>query len=225
MRAFLPLAALILLAACAARPERPARPLTASPGEVVAAEVALGRLARAKGQFTALRETAAREAELFVPNRVQALAWLNDRPDPPKAERWQVGRVYLSCDGRTAATTGSTTLADGAPGMFTAIWAKDEGGRWVWLLAHGQRLGQPRPLPDPIESRIAACIGKPNAPLTAPMEDEDLKVGFSRDQSLRFASAVRPDRSRRIEVSIWTGDRFETVILDEVAGSAAGAGG
>ena len=217
--------ALLSLTACAAKApppepivERGGKPyqFTAAPGDVVAAEIAFARMAQDKGQWTAFRETADKSAEMFVPHRVLAHDWLKGRADPPQSVRWQVAKVVMSCDGRFAASTGSATMPDGSHGVYTTVWAKSPQGQWVWLLDHGYGVAEARAVPDAVETRVASCDGSPSVPLTAPNVGDDMKVGVSRDQSLRFTSTVRPDTSRRIEVSLWNGTAFDTVIVDEV---------
>jgi hypothetical protein len=217
--------ALLALAACAqnAPPpepivERGGKPyqFTASPGDIVALEIAFNRMAQDKGQWTAYRTYADKSAEMFVPERVMVHDWLKGRADPSQSVSWQVSKVMMSCDGKFAATTGSAAMPDGSPAVYTTIWAKSLDGRWRWVLDSGYAVDVARAVSDPVATRIASCSGKANAPLTAPNVGDDMKVGLSLDQSLRFISTVRPDGSRRIEVSLWNGTSFDIVIVDEV---------
>ena len=70
-----------------------------NPSALIAAEIAFARLAREKGQWTAFRETAADDAEMFTPRRVVAKDWLKGRKDPAQAVQWETHRAYASCDG------------------------------------------------------------------------------------------------------------------------------
>ncbi len=218
--------ALLPLAACASSApppepivERGGKPyqFTASPGDVVAAEIAFGRLIQDEGLWNATRKTADKSAESFRPRRVLVSDWLMGIPRGlPSNSKREVSSVFMSCDGRFAATTGLTTQTNAEPKAFTTIWAKNLRGQWMWVLSHDFTPSAKRMGLDTVETRIASCEGKPSVPLTAPNVGEDMKVGLSRDQSLRFVSTVRPDDSRRIEVSLWNGKSFDSVIMDEV---------
>ena len=92
------LAGLVLttLAGCAPQgPEARKRPLSANPSGFIAAEIAFARLAQEKGQWTAFRETAAPDAVMFVPQRVNARDWLKAQKDPAEAVRWQPHKVFV----------------------------------------------------------------------------------------------------------------------------------
>ena len=79
----------------------------ANPSAVIAAEVAFAQLAQAKGQWTAFRTTATKDAVMFVPQMAYAQAFLNGRADPAAAVKWQPHQVWSSCDGSLAVTRGA----------------------------------------------------------------------------------------------------------------------
>lgn len=127
----------LAVAACAAGPgggqqDGPRLRPAADPSAVIAAEIAFSRLAQEKGQWTAFRETAAKGAELFVPERVLAQQWLKGRADPPVPVRWQPSQVWSSCDGSYAVTRGAWQRP-GSVGSFVTVWQrqKDAGYKWV----------------------------------------------------------------------------------------------
>ena len=80
-----------------------------NPSALIAAEIAFARLAREKGQWTAFRETADDDAEMFTPRRVVAKDWLKGRKDPAQAVQWETHRAYASCDGSFGVTYGGWT--------------------------------------------------------------------------------------------------------------------
>jgi hypothetical protein len=225
------LLALTALTACS--PQRPLPgmvPQSANPSAVIAAEIAFNRLAQEKGQWTSFRETAAKSATMFVPDVVDAQEWLKGRADPSKSVKWQPHRVFMSCDGRTGVTTGAWQRPDGSVGYFTTVWQwipkgnpdpRMPGvmgdGEWKWVLDHGGALTAPRAEPEFIETKIASCKGRANAPLTAPDVGVQMKSGFSYDQSLNWEWQVRPDKSRTISVRLWNGSDFDEVLVDKVA--------
>jgi hypothetical protein len=236
MRRLLAFAAIATLAACAPQGPRPfAVPQSANPSSVIAAEIAFNRLAQEKGQWTAFRETAAKEATMFVPEPVDAQTWLKGKANPAKSVLWQPHRVYMSCDGKTGVTTGAWQRPDGTFGYFTTVWQWiDKGkvdprlppnmmtdGEWKWVVDHADTLPTPMLVPELIETKVASCKGRPGAPLNAPAEGATMKMGLSRDQSLNYTWVVQKDKSRTLEVGLWNGDDFESVILDKVAAPKA----
>lgn len=207
----------LALAGCAGPPgELRNRPLAANPSAFIAAEIAFARLAQEKGQWTAFRETAHPDAVMFVPGRVKARDWLKTQTDPAEAVKWQPHAVYVSCDGNAGATTGAWQKGP-ANGYFTTVWLRDDKGRISWVLDHGDTLADPRPAPDFIASKLAACGSRPAVSIEAEGEDEDMAVSLAPDQTLSWTSIVRTDGSRRIAVRLWDGKEMATVIDDRIA--------
>ena len=117
------LATAMLTSSCAGQSvPRSAIAPSANPSAIIAAEIAFNRLAQEKGQWTAFRETAAKDAVMFVPEVVLAQEWLKGRTDPPKSVTWQPHKAFMSCDGRTGVTTGAWQRPDGSVGYFTTVW-------------------------------------------------------------------------------------------------------
>jgi hypothetical protein len=229
--------ALIILVASGCAPQRPqvrAIAQSANPSGVIAAEIAFNRLAQEKGQWTAFRETAAKDATMFVPQPVLAQEWLKGRTDPAKSVVWQPHKVFMSCDGKTGVTTGASQWPDGRAGYFTTVWQWfDKGkmppnappgfmldGEWRWVADHGDFLTAPRNASEFIETRVASCKGRGSAPLAAPPVGAKMKMGLARDQSLNYTWVVLPDNSRTLEVRLWNGQDFDTVLTDRVAAPA-----
>ena len=214
MRQRLVLLALGAAALVAARPPMRYQP---DPSSVIAAEIAFNRLAQDKGQWTAFRETAADDAVMFVPDKVLAKDWLKKQADPPASVNWSPSTVYVSCDGRLAASTGNWKRPDGSVGYFTTLWRRDKKGRWQWILDHGDTLATPRPASDILSGKVATCkrATRPDGPPA-----KDGKDAPPADDSLLWTAEVAPDKSRRVTVRMWTGAAYETVIDDNVkAGS------
>lgn len=194
------------------------------PSSVIAAELAFNRLAREKGQWTAFRETAAPQAEMFVPQRVSALVWLKGRPDPSPGLKWQPHAVWLSCDGRTAATRGGWQRPDGkggeVHGWFVTVWQRQpKHGTWKWVMDQGDALPAPLPEPELIAGTIADCsTGRPVAlpPLVVP-QGHDARGDAAADSSLAWVTAVAPDGARTLALRMWNGTAFDTVLDLKVA--------
>lgn len=211
----LALFALLALGACSqqGRPQGP-RFNTAQPGEVIAAELGFARLAQERGQWTAFRETAADDAEMFVPQRVNAQQWLRGRADPPVSVRWSPQAVWVSCDGSFAVTKGNWT-GPNSSGTFATVWQRQPRGGYKWVLDMSLTDGQvDRVAADTIAAAVADCSGTEPQPLTTfSYSGLDLRFGASTDRSLRWQSRVRPDGSREIEVNLRKGTAWETVLV------------
>ncbi|WP_022681941.1 YybH family protein [Sphingobium bisphenolivorans] len=212
-------AALLVLTAFALMGARPPMRYQPDPSSVFAAEIAFNRLAQAKGQWTAFRETAAEEAVMFVPQRVLAKQWLKGRADPPVSVSWTPSTIYVSCDGNLAASTGNWTRPDGSVGYFTTVWQRDKKGAWKWVMDHGDKLATARPAPEFLTGKVATCkrraVGEGGAPPAGVG-----KAAVPRDESLIWAADVKTDGSRHITVRAWNGAGYDLVIDDQVAAGA-----
>ncbi len=225
MKAYLALFLSATLTGCATNPSadfRNFQPKIANPSAIIAAEIAFNRSAQQKGQWTAFRETAAKDAVMFVPQPANALEWLKGKADPAQSVKWQPHKAFMSCDGKTGATTGAWQRPDGSVGYFTTVWQFVErnargDGAWKWVLDHGDALTAPRAPKEMIETKVASCKGRAPAALIAPPEGAMMKTGYARDQSLSYSYVVQPDGARRVEVKLWNGEALETVIADQVA--------
>ena len=223
MRNITILAMTLLLAGCASGQNGPRNfePRLANPSAVIAAEIAFNRLAQEKGQWTAFRQTAAKDAVMFVPQPVDARDWLNGRADPPVSVKWQAHKAFMSCDGKTGVTTGAAQWPDGRSSFFTTVWQYFErgpgNGDWKWVLDHGDFTATERKAGEMIETRVASCKGKAPASLNAPTVGSQMKMGFSRDQSLSWTWVVQSDGARTLNVQLWNGEASDVVILDQVS--------
>ncbi|WP_423141191.1 hypothetical protein ACOYW6_10125 [Parablastomonas sp. CN1-191] len=210
----LPLAIALIasLSACAAGPQFPRDRnfrQGANPSAAIAAELAFAQLAQAKGQWTAFRETATGDAVMFVPQAVQAQAWLKNRPNPASAVTWQPQQVWSSCDGSIAVTRGAWQN-QGTAGIFTTVWQRQKDGGYKWVLDQGEAVTAAQPVPEMIAAKVATC--KPGAPaVITPGAAGDRRSGASADGTLRWHTAVRADCGRDYIVSSWNGTRFDEV--------------
>jgi hypothetical protein len=225
MKAFPVLLAAAALSACAASPSREFyefQPKIANPSAIIAANIGFNQLAQQKGQWTAFRETAGKDAVLFVPQPALALEWLKGKSDPTAPAKWQPHKAIMSCDGKTGVTTGAWERPDGAVGYFTTVWQYVEknargDGDWKWVLHHEDTLTSPRAPNEMIETKVASCKGAASATLATSSEDIVAKTGFARDQSLSYRYIVQANGARTVQVTLWNGATSETVIMDEVA--------
>lgn len=183
----------------------------------VEAERAFDQAAQRKGQWTAFRKFATKDAVMFVPEQVNAQAWLKGRSDPPRPVRWQPTASYLSCNGKVAVNTGAWQRPDGSVGYFTTLWMRQPDGSWKWTMDHGDRLAKARPAASPAKVRSAACKAPEIAFDTCRGRWERCRAEQSEDRSLSWHWRVEPNGARHFDARIWNGRTFETVIDDNVA--------
>lgn len=199
------------------RPERSGRPQRgyADPSAVIAADLALGRAAREKGQWQTLRKAAAPGAVLFAPRAVDAATWLKRQAEPAAPTRWQPHTVWMSCDGVHAVSRGAWARGS-ASGEYLAVWERQKKGQWKWLVrdeAPAADLGEP---PEMISGQVAECAGLPRR---RPLENAKAAAGSladpanaaSRDRSLKWSIAVGTDCGRTISIEAWNGTAFAPV--------------
>lgn len=231
MRAAVGFALVVALAATAAsgQPEpgergpdrpRPTRFSYADPSAVIAADSALSRIAREKGEARALRDRAAEGAVVFVPGPVDALTWLKRSAAPSASARWQPRNVWMSCDGAFAVTRGAWTRgAEG--GEYVAVWQRQKKGDWKWLLREEAPPGDIGEAPEMIAGQVAECFGLPRR---RPLEEvlPDATNSSSRDHSLRWSVQVDASCGRIISVQAWDGKALVSVFEARHAAPATG---
>lgn len=159
-----------LLTLATSAPAQPAQPLPdaaqgrpqrayANPSALIAAEIGLARLARDKGQWTALHDSADDAAEMFEGGRLLAKAALKDRKDPANSNQWAPRFVWISCDGSAGLTFGGWQSAIGGNGEYVTVWQRQIKGKldWKWALRDGQALAVPLRDLDWAEGKVADC--------------------------------------------------------------------
>ena len=189
---------------------------TADPvNQVILAERQFALAAQNDGQWTAFRAAAAPDAIMFVPQPTAAQTFLAGRADPPRAVSWQVHRVYVSCDGRLAATTGAAQWPGGSHGRFTTIWRKQPDGHWRWIADEGGTVAVPLTAPARVAHRRARCGGRSGEALALIVNPGTVTGGgAANDGSLVWSYAVRPDGSRDMLVQLRDNAAFTRVIDD-----------
>ncbi|MFC0590127.1 hypothetical protein ACFFF7_11930 [Novosphingobium aquiterrae] len=208
-------AASIALSPALARDRDPGRGY-ANPSAVIAAEIAFAKLAAEKGQWTAFRATATKDAVMFEPHMVLAQDWLKTRIDPPKSVAWQPHQVWSSCDGSYAVTRGAWQR-EGSTGYFTTVWQRQKDGKYKWIMDQGDALPFPMDAPEMIMAKVADCPpgyrGKSPKPAKVPPApfDPALRAGKSDDGTLTWTATVAPDNARRFIVTMVSAGQPVTV--------------
>jgi len=213
-RSILSLAALALVAAPALPRDRrdgPPGEGYANPSAVIAAEIAFARLAQDKGQWTAFKATATKDAVMFVPQMAYAQLFLKDKPDPAKPVSWQPHQVWSSCDGSLAVTRGAWQRPDGSAGYFTTVWQRQKDGKYKWVLDQGDALPMPLDPPEMIVAKVADCPagyrpGRGPKPRDfkgdLPALDPAHRAGQSLDGTLSWDVTVTPGGARHFVVTM-----------------------
>jgi hypothetical protein len=192
----------------------------ANPSAVIAAEVAFAQLAQAKGQWTAFRATATKDAVMFVPQMAYAQAFLKGKADPAAAVKWQPHQVWSSCDGSLAVTRGAWQRADGSTGYFTTVWQRQKDLGYKWVADQGEPLPMPLDEPEMIAAKVADCpagyrperAAKPrDFKGSLPALDPAHRSGRSLDGTLGWEVTVAPDGARRFVVTMTSAGKPLTV--------------
>lgn len=212
--------AIATLAACAPTQPRHLRdlPRTANPSAVLATEIAFARAAQERGQWTAFRQYATRDAVMFMPDVVNAQDWLRRQADPPQSVRWQPHAVWSSCDGSLAVTRGASQWPSGAEGYFATVWQRQRNGDYRWVMDYGDLLAAPLPAPEMLGATVADC-SRPGAAPAPAGEAGNVREGASEDGTLRWRAVVRPDLSLSVAVQYWDGTAWREAFSDRVAGN------
>lgn len=202
----------------------------ADPSKVIAAELAFARLAQEKGQWTAFAETSSDDAVMFVPEAVNAHAWLKGRANPPQAVRWQPHQVWSSCDGSLAVTKGAWQRPNGTVGYFTTVWERKRDGDYKWVMDQGDGLAEALAEPEMIGGAVAQCE-LPDGPRPRRERERDLPAivrptlcegatcnggGASADGTLTYAYAVTT-QGRRFTVQMRENGMMSEVLRSDVS--------
>lgn len=188
------------------RGESPIHRAYPNPSAVIAAEMALTRNAREKGQWAAMRESAAPDAVMLVPGLPFAQAWLKRQPEPATPARWQPYAVASSCDGTVMVVTGTWSAADGR-GEYASVWQRQEKGDYKWLIRASTSEANPPAEPDMLAARVADCALAVRSPSPAAIEkrkgqlpavslDPNGRDGRSRDGTLIWRVRLTPEGGR-----------------------------
>ena len=172
------------------------------------AERAFAADAQKLGQWTAFRKWAASDATMFVPQPINAQAWLKDRKDPAKAIDWWPTASYVSCDGSLAVNTGGWKRPNGAVGYFSTVWQRQPDGGWKWIVDSGDLLLNARPHLAKPPSQRASCERNqaflpththvPPDGVTLPPEGR----GYANDSSIAWYWTADANGNRRLTVSV-----------------------
>lgn len=218
-------AALAALAACASPRDRTDLRPTANPSAVIAAEMAFARAAQEKGQWTAFRQYATRDAIMFVPGQVNAQDWLRRQSDPAQAVTWQPYQVLSSCDGSFVVSTGGATYPGGARSNFMTVWQKQDDGEYRWVLDQALPHSERPFAADTIGAEVADCPASRPGGRIEVRRGENWRSGASNDRTLEWATQLSADCSRLVTVRIVQDGQLREVFRVEAPAPPAAQGG
>ena len=200
MKSLAALALVAALASCASPRDRTDLRPTANPSAVIAAEMAFARAAQEKGQWTAFRQYATRDAVMFVPGQVNAQDWLRRQSDPAEAVRWQPYQVWSSCDGSFVVSTGGATYPGGAQSNFLTVWQKQDDGEYRWVLDQSLPHAERPFAADTIGAEVADCpANRPGGRIVA-RRGENWRSGRSNDGTLEWSTQQEATCDRLVTV-------------------------
>jgi hypothetical protein len=212
MKRLAAVALIAALAACASPRDRTDLRPTANPSAVIAAEMAFARAAQEKGQWTAFRQYATRDAVMFVPGPVDAQDWLRKQTNPAQAVAWQPYQVWSSCDGSFVVSTGGATYPGGAQSNFLTVWQKQNDGKYLWVLDQSLPHAERAFAADTIGAEVADCpANRPGGRIEA-RRGENWRSGVSNDRTLEWATQLEADCSRLVTVRMMQGGQLEEVL-------------
>jgi hypothetical protein len=202
----------------------------ANPSAVIAAELAFARTAQEKGQWTAFREYAAKDAVWPTPGFALVQPDLKSRADPARAITWEPDRVWSSCDGSYAITSGPAVHPSGEKSRFVTVWQRQANGDYRWVLDQGFDLEGDYAAPEMIAASAADCpAGEQRRmvrKLPKPRRGEAWQSGRSDDGTLAWTTRLAADCTRTLTVTLRRDNGPETVFertarLDAAPGQPA----
>jgi hypothetical protein len=206
------LALALPLSGCAGGPghgHSPNAQYYAEPADVIATELAFARAARAKGQWTAWREAAARDAQMFAPANgataaVRVDAYAKGRANPPVSVSWDPQAVWMSCDSTIAVSYGAWQKAPDT-GWYVTVWQHQKKGGYKFVLDLGDSLPKALPAPEMIRASLADCpAGRarsrpvaladhhPDAPAAPEAGPPNYLANEAKDHTLAWSASVTP---------------------------------
>ena len=191
-----------------------------APMTAIDAERAFAADAQKNGQWTAFRKWSTADALMFVPQPVNARAYLAKLRNPPLSVYWWPGRSYVSCDGTVAVNTGPWVRNYGKGiGYFTTVWVRQKDGGWKWVYDAGDEEKFARGEGGDIAPVIAPCSKYQLPPNGLDEVPEGAKYGrgSSKDGSLQWEWTAFRDGRRHFSTLQWDGKKFQTVIDDKAA--------
>lgn len=209
------LCAVLALPGAALARERAMPAPIADPSAVIAAELAFARAAQDKGQWAAFREYAAKDALWPTPGFTLVQDDLKSRAEPTKAITWEPDRVWSSCDGSYAITSGPAVHASGKKSRFLTVWQRQGNGEYRWVLDQGFDLEDGYTPPEMIAAQAADCPAGEQRRMVRKLpkarRGEVWQSGRSDDGTLAWTTRLAADCTRTVAVTLRRDNGPQTV--------------
>ncbi|SFS86265.1 DUF4440 domain-containing protein [Sphingobacterium wenxiniae] len=116
-------------------------------GSVISADRAAGSISKNSGPHQALTSIVDKESTLYVPSPVNALNYLNNRPNIPDVMSWEPNFALVSKSLDWGVTSGSVQFQKVGSikryGQYLTVWRRDKKGNWkVHLRAEVENYGK-----------------------------------------------------------------------------------
>lgn len=197
----------------------------ANPSAVIAAELAFARAARERGTWIAFRDTATIDALWPAPGWRNVRAALKGAADPAQPILREPDRVWASCDGSFALSTGPSTWPSGRRTRFATIWQRQDDGRYRWVLDQGLDLEPGYAKPEMIAAQVAECAQPRRGRPDRARRGLAWQSGASDDGTLAWTSELRADCSRSFTASARRNGAMAEVFRATAAPPTPPAGG
>jgi hypothetical protein len=186
-------------------------PMFALPSDIIALDIAFARAVREKGQYKAMREFAADDAQMFSPQGepVRVQSWTRGQKEPGDGLQWKTHRVWMSCDGSAAVSYGGWS-AGAAHGWYSTVWQRQKNGQYRFVLDQGAQTSEPLAEPEWLEASVADCPAKPSPATPKPQGVIDHLSGQSADGTLAWTTTLGATRSHSLRLK--QGENLREVI-------------
>jgi hypothetical protein len=199
--------------------------INANPSAIIAAEIALGQLARKKGEDKAMLDTSVENAIVVEEEPAPVADWLKARTSSTESAKWNARSVWMSCDGTIGVAEGIWSQ-DGESGRFAAVWQLQKKNSYKWVLRHREAASAVRADPYAfLTATVADCparperrpppdAGKPKTQKAKPPPPSpvDPLNGSSPDKSLAWRSGIDETGARQLHVEISKDGGMKTVL-------------
>ena len=173
---------------------------TAEPSAVIATELTFARETRDKGTWIAFRHYATDDAVWPGPNWESVQTALKGVTDPAQAIVREPDRVWASCDGSFAFSTGPATQPSGRKTRFTTIWQRQDDGSYRWVLDQNFDLEADYDAPDMIAALVADCPAGPRPQRQNARRGLTWQAAQSDDGTLAWSTELKADCTRTLVV-------------------------
>lgn len=191
----------------------------ANPSKVIATELAFARMAREEGASAAFRHYSTSDALRPSPGLVNVRDAPSGAPDSVERIVWSPDKVWSSCDGSFAVSTGGAEYPGGRQSRFLTVWQRQNDGEYRWVL--DQDFGDPQAQANPeiVEANVADCPSI-RQPGERARRGESWGSNRSDDGTLSWTTEIAADCSRVATIRLSRDGAMDEVFRREAAAAA-----